>query len=108
MDQPTTLRLHASSTTARYRNPLAVGTKVMSPTHSSFGFEAVKFRGKGSGAGRASWSRRVVVTPPRRRLAPTSPASRIRRAMRLHPCFSPPARSSAWMRGAPYVSRELA
>jgi hypothetical protein len=50
----------------------------------------------------------VVVTPERRRLAPTSPAARISRAMRLRPCFSPPALSAACTRGAPYVSRELA
>lgn len=34
IDQPTTLRLNASTTTARYRNPLHVGTYVMSATHS--------------------------------------------------------------------------
>ncbi len=37
MDQPTILRLQASRTTARYRNPPAVGTKVMSATQSWFG-----------------------------------------------------------------------
>jgi len=50
----------------------------------------------------------VVVIPLRRRLAPTSPAARISRAIRLRPCLSPLARSSACTRGAPYVSRELA
>ena len=41
-------------------------------------------------------------------LAPARPAARINRAMRLRPCFSPLARSSACTRGGPYVSRELA
>ena len=49
-------------------------------------------------------SRRVVVTPFRRRLAPVNPASRIRRAIRLRPCRLPVARSSAWILGDPYVS----
>jgi len=61
-----------------------------------------------SGAERASLSRFVVVTSARRRLAPTSPAARIRRATRLRPCFPPSARNAACTRGAPYVSRELA
>ena len=73
IDQPTILRLQASRTTARYRKPLAVGTKVMSATQSWFGRTAVKLRSTRSGAGRASLSRRVVVTPCRRRLAPTRP-----------------------------------
>src|SRR5882762_1690376 len=98
-----TLRFQASSTMARYRKPLAVDTKVMSATQSWFGREATKFRSTRSGAGLASLSRRVVVTPERRRLAPTSPAARISRAMRLRPCFSPPALSAACTRGAPYV-----
>src|ERR1700724_998766 len=105
---PTTLRLQASSTTARYRKPLAVDTKVMSATQSWFGREAMKFRSTRSGAGLASLSRRVVVTPERRRLAPASPGARISRAMRLRPCLSPSALSAACTRGAPYVSRELA
>src|SRR5712672_920692 len=67
-----------------------------------------KFRSTRSGAGLASLSRRVVVSPERRRLAPTSPAARISRAMRLRPCFSLPALSAACTRGAPYVWRELA
>ena len=46
-------------------------------------------------------SRRVVTGPPRRWLAPTSPALRISRAMRLRPCRAPLARSSACTRGAP-------
>ena len=42
------------------------------------------------------------------RLAPTSKACRISRAIRLRPCCSPCPRSSACTRGAPYVWRELA
>src|SRR5947209_2992993 len=34
------------------------------------------------------------------RLAPTRPASRMSRAIRLRPCLSPPARSAACTRGA--------
>jgi hypothetical protein len=82
----------------------------MSATQSWFGREATKFRSTRAGAGLASLSRRVVVTPERRRLAPTSLAARISRAMRLRlrPRFSPPGLSAACTRGAPYVSRELA
>ena len=58
-------------------------------THNWFGLVAVKLRSTRSGAGLASLSRRVVVGPPRRWLAPTSPASRIRRAIRLRPCAAP-------------------
>ncbi len=101
IDQPTILRLQASSTTARNRNPVAVGTKVMSATQSWLAALAVKSRSTRSGAGRASRSRRVVLTPVRRRLAPTKPAVRISRAIRLRPCFSPSALSSACTRGAP-------
>src|SRR5580700_11266340 len=52
--QPTIRRLNASSTTARYRKPAAVGTYVMSATQSWLGRSAVKFRSTRSGAGRAS------------------------------------------------------
>ena len=79
----------------------------MSATHGWFGAVAVKSRSTRSGAGLA-WSRRVAVTPARRRLAPTGPAARIRRAIRLRPCFSPLARGSACTRGGPWVSREPA
>jgi hypothetical protein len=78
---------------------------LISAIHSWFGPDAVKLRSTKSGAGRASLSRRVVGGPPRRWQAPTSPAARIRRAIRLRPCLSPPARRSAWTRGAPYVWR---
>src|SRR5690349_14629511 len=76
----------------------AVGTKVMSATQSWFGRKALKSRSTRSGAGLTSLFRRVVT---RRRLAPINPPARISRAMRLRPCFSPPARSSACTRGAP-------
>jgi len=62
-----------------------LGTQVMSATRNRFGPDAVKLRSTGLGAGHASLSRRVVVGPPWRWLAPTSPASRIRRAIRLRP-----------------------
>ena len=101
MAQPTTLRLQASSTTARYRNPVAEGMNVMSDTQSWFGPVAEKSRSTRSGAGRASWSRRVVTGPPRRWLAPTSPATRMSRSTRLRLCLSPPARKAACTRGAP-------
>lgn len=87
MDHPTILRLQASSTIARYRNPAAVGTKVISATQSWFALSAMKFRSTKSGASRVSLSWMVVITPPRRRLAPTSPAKRINRVMRLRPCL---------------------
>jgi len=70
IDQPTILRLQAPSTTAKYRKPVTVGTKVMPATQSWFGLMAAKFRSTKSGAGRASSFRRLVTTvPPRRRLA---------------------------------------
>src|SRR5260370_37047312 len=53
---------------------------VMSATQSRFGAAAEKSRSTRSGAGRASLSRRVVTTVPRRRLTPTIPAARISRA----------------------------
>ena len=40
MAQPTTLRLNTSSTVAKYTNPSAVGTYVMSATHSRLGSSA--------------------------------------------------------------------
>jgi len=80
----------------------------MSATQGWSGAVAVKSRFTRSGAGRASGSRRVVVHVPLRRLTPAMPVSRIRRAIRLRPCLSPPARSSAWTRGAPQVPREMA
>ena len=82
VDQPTILRLQASGTTARYRNPAAVGTYVMSATQSWSGPKAVNSRSTRSGAGRASLSCRVVG-PPCRSQVPDSPASRISRAIRL-------------------------
>jgi Helix-turn-helix domain len=56
---------------------------------------------------------RVLVTPrPCHAFAAAagalSPAERIRRAIRLRPCLLPVARSSAWIFGDPYVSREVA
>jgi hypothetical protein len=90
------------------RPEFADGIKVMSATQSWFGRMATKFRSTKPGAGRASRSRRIVTTAPPRRLAPTSPAVRISRAIRLRPCFSLPAWSAACTRGASYVSRELA
>jgi hypothetical protein len=80
----------------------------MSATQSWFGPSAVNLRSTRSGAGRASLSRRVVTGPCRLRLAPTRPASRLRRAIRLRPCVSPPARSSACPRGDPWISPEVA
>ena len=101
------LRLQASSTTARYRNPFAVGTKVMSATQNLSGPTAVKSRPTRSGAGRApchgaSSSHLPAAT------GPVSPSPRIRRAIRLRPCLLPVARSSTWLLGDPYVSREAA
>src|SRR6202521_4618334 len=48
----------------------------MSATQSWFGREATKFRSTRSGAGLASLYRRVVVTPPRRRLPALTSAAR--------------------------------
>ena len=73
----------------------------MSATQSWFGADALNLRSTRSGAGRASWSRRVVTGPPCRWLAPTSPAWRISRAIRLRPCCSPRPCNSACTRGAP-------
>lgn len=103
--QPTTRRLQASSTTAKYRNPDQVGMYVMSATHSRFGPPAVKSRSTRSGAGRA-FSLRRVVRIDRRRLTPCKPAARIRRATRLRLTSLPAADRSIRTRGAPYVPRD--
>lgn len=64
--QPTMRRDQASSTMARNRKPAAVGTQVMSATHSRFGPGAVKTRPTRSLAGVCIGSRRVVVGYRRR------------------------------------------
>ena len=61
--QPTTVRLNASTTTDRYKKPEAVGTYVMSATHSSSGPLASKSRFTRSAAGAARSLRVVVATP---------------------------------------------
>src|SRR5712691_9084534 len=104
--QPTTRRLHASSTTARYRKPVHVGTYVMSATNSRSGPVAVNWRSTRSGAGRAV-SSRTVVWNGLRRLTPCTPAFRMSRATRFRPIWRPRAASSAWMRGAPYEPRDI-
>ncbi len=55
---------------------------------------------------RARASRTVVRAPLRRRI-PAKPAPRISRAIRLRLTACPSAIGSAWMRGAPSVSREV-
>ena len=80
--QPTTRRLHASTTTARYRNPAHVGTYGMSATQSWSGPGAPKSRSTKSGAGRASRSR-LVVHARRRREIPWIPALRMSRETRF-------------------------
>jgi hypothetical protein len=69
-------------------------------TQSSSGAFAVKSRSTRSGAASAPESRSVVLTNFRR-LTPTKPAPRIRRATRLRPTSIPLATRSAWIRGAP-------
>ena len=83
MAQPTTRRLQASSTTARYSQPAHVGAYVMSATHSSSGPEAEKSRFTRSGAGRARASLFVVAVlkrPSGRALDPQAPSSAAPRA----------------------------
>jgi hypothetical protein len=101
MDQPTTLREKASSTTARYSQPSSVRCWVMSATHSRSGAGGVNRRSTRSGAEAAAGSRRVSPWR-RRRWTPMIPALRISLATRLRPARTPsPRRSSAWTRGAP-------
>jgi len=57
MAQPTTRRLQASITTARYRFPVHVETYVIPATHNLFGPAAVKLRWTRSAAGRFLTSR---------------------------------------------------
>jgi len=102
---PTTRRLHASRTTARYRKPAQVGTYVMSATQSWSGPLATKRRWTRSAEARASLSRTVVNTRLRRQM-PVRPASRMSRATRFLPTATPSAASSACKRGAPYVPRD--
>ena len=101
MAHPTTRRLKASSTAARYSHPSPVGTYVMSASHKRSGANGVKSRWIRSGAGAAAGSLTVVRGRRRRRWHPASPAPRISRATRLRPCRRPAARSSAWRRGLP-------
>src|SRR3970282_2042924 len=60
-DQPTTLRLNKSITTARYTQPVAVGREVMSVTHLRWGASAVKSRSSLFSAGCLVGSAWVVV-----------------------------------------------
>ena len=80
--QPTTLRLHTSSTMARYKGPPRVGICVKSATQSWLGPLAWNPRLTKSGAGRARLSRRVV-RHFFRRVTPDNPAPRINRATRF-------------------------
>jgi hypothetical protein len=79
---------------------------LMSATHSRSGPRAVNWRSTRSGAGRAV-SSRTVVGNGFRRLTPRTPAFRMSRATRLQPTRRLRAASSAWMRGAPYVPRDI-
>ena len=90
IDQPTILRLQRRARPRDRGIPAIVGTYVMSATHSWFGRVALKSRSTRSGAGRSSLFRRVVVGPPCRWLAPTNPAARISRAIRLRSLSSRP------------------
>lgn len=101
---PTTLRLQASVTTARYKNPSQVGTYVISATHSSLVSLATNTRLTRSGAGRWRLFRSVVTHQARRRLTPWIRIARMRRAMRLRLAMIPVSANSARMRGMPYVS----
>lgn len=80
MDQPTILRLHWSSTAARYSQPSAVLTWEMSASHSRSGRSALKFRRTRSGAGRCRPSRLVSERRRQERSLPLIPISRIRRS----------------------------
>jgi len=104
-----TLRLQASSTTARYRKPLAVGTKVMSATQSWFGRAATKFRSTSQGGS-------GFLVPPcgRHPGAPAAGADQSGRAHQSGDALAPVLLSSCLERGplhsaaAPSGSRELA
>ena len=73
----------------------------MSATHSRSGPSAEKSRFTRSGAAAALTSRFVVPVLKRLRVTPSMPNSRIRRATRFRLTRSPPARSTAWIRGQP-------
>ena len=60
--QPTTLRLYTSVTTAKYKKPVQVGTKVMSATQSWLMSVATNWRLTRSGAARTCLLRTVVTT----------------------------------------------
>lgn len=98
--QPSTRRLQASTTTAKYKKPVQVEMYAMSATQSSFGLATAKSRFTRSGAGRAP-ACRTVVRVCLRRLTPCNPAACIRRATRLHPTRTPSSRNSAWIRSVP-------
>ncbi len=85
IDQPTILPLQASSTTAKWRDPLAAGTTAMPAAHGWFGLSLANLPSARSGAGRASRSRRMVAVPARRRLAPGVTAG-LRHAERAGHC----------------------
>ena len=68
--RPTTLRLQASVTTARYKKPSQVGMYVISATHNSLMSWATNTRLTRSGAGRWRWFFSVVMHQARLRLTP--------------------------------------
>src|SRR5262249_31542618 len=70
IDQPTTIRLNRSSTTARYSHPWPVGTYVMSAHHDSFGPEGSNSRPRMFGATGRRWPEAVVRTNRRGDRAP--------------------------------------
>src|SRR5271169_350692 len=66
IDQPTTLRLNRSTTTARNSQPSSVAIYVRSPTHAWLGAATVKLRLRRLGAIGRSCRLSVVVTRNRR------------------------------------------
>ena len=84
------------------KKPAHVGTQAMSATHKRSG-AAAKSRRTGLGTGTAPGGR--GADGPLRRWQPCSPARRSRRATRSREYVTPLSRSSAQMRGVPYVPR---
>jgi hypothetical protein len=90
-------------TVARYRNfPPAMGRQVMSPTQARLGADAVKLRRSRSGTAWAAGSG-MVVRCRRFSFRPWAACWRMSRSTRLRSTTTPPARSPAAIRLAPYV-----
>ena len=108
MDQPTTLRLNKSITTARNIQLSSVAMYVMSPVQAWLGPAGVKLRFNKFGEIGRSCRLSVVTTRKRRLPRARMPCFCISRWTRRLPTPMPHLTSSRQMRGQPYAPRNSA